>query len=75
MSPALSPSSAQPTIAPVADPIEQRRDLRQRDIVARGVALMRESGMLSAVEFLKRHAVKSQVIERVLLDPAGRTAA
>jgi hypothetical protein len=65
MSPYPSPSQ----LPPVADPLEQRRDLRQRDIVARGIALMRESGILCAVEFLKRHAVKPQVIERVLLDP------
>ena len=75
MSPASSPSSVQPSIAPVAVPLEQRRDLRQRDIVARGIALMRESGMLCALEFLKRHAVRSQVIERVLLDPRHRSVA
>ena len=70
----MSPYPAQSTIAPVADPLEQRRDLRQRDIVAHGNALMRESGMRCAVEFLKRHAVRPQVIERVLLDPARRMA-
>ena len=71
----MSPYPPQPKSGAVADPVEQRRDLRQRDLVARGIVLMRESGMLAALEFLKRHAIKPQVIERVLLDPGHRTAA
>ena len=70
----MSPYPAQAD-SPVADFMEQRRDPRQRDIVARGIALMRESGMLCALEFLTRHAVRSQVIERVLLDPRHRSVA
>lgn len=52
-----------------------RRNLRQRDIVARGIALLCDCSMGAAIEFLKRHAVTPQVIERVLLDPARRASA
>jgi hypothetical protein len=60
------------TDEPVAVPADMRRDLRQRDVVARGVALLGDAGMVPAVEFLKSHKVKSQVIERVLLEPGRR---
>lgn len=54
---------------------EARRDLRQRDIVDNGVALMRAAGTLSALEFLKSHTVEGRIIARVLLDPGRQPEA
>lgn len=51
---------------------DARRDLRQRDIVDDAIALMRSTGTLSALEYLKSHAVEGRIIARVLLDPARR---
>ncbi|GAB3385856.1 hypothetical protein [Massilia agri] len=51
---------------------EARRDLRQRDIVDDALLLMRAAGTLSALEFLKSHAVDTRIITRVLLDPSKR---
>ena len=51
---------------------EARCDLRQRDIVDDAVLLMRAAGTLSALEFLKSHAVDTRIITRVLLDPSKR---
>ncbi|MDN4039606.1 hypothetical protein [Massilia sp. YIM B02443] len=53
---------------------ELRSDARQRDIVAGGIALLRESGIMTAVEYLKSHAIRPHVIERVLLEPQRRRA-
>lgn len=53
---------------------ELRSDVRQRDIVADGVVLLRESGVMAAVEYLKSHAIRPHVIERVLLEPQQRRA-
>lgn len=53
---------------------ELRRDRGQCDIVARGIATARAAGIVPAVEYLKAHGVRAQVIERVLLDPARRRA-
>ena len=52
--------------------LEARRDQRQRDIVDDALSLMGVAGTLSALEFLKAHAVEGRVITRVLLDPARR---
>lgn len=54
---------------------EARRNLRQRDIVDDGIALMRVAGTLSALEYLKSHAIEGRIIARVLLDPARRRGA
>ncbi|QOY96708.1 hypothetical protein IM543_15515 [Massilia sp. UMI-21] len=51
---------------------DSRRDLRQRDIVDDGIALMRTAGTLSALEYLKSRSVEGRIIARVLLDPARR---
>lgn len=66
-----------PFLTPVSNPdaaagTESRRDLRQRDIVDDGLALLRVAGTLSALEFLKSRDVDGRVIARVLLDPAKR---
>ena len=53
---------------------EARCDLRQRDIVDDAILLMRAAGTLSALEFLKSHAVDTRIITRVLLDPSKRRA-
>jgi hypothetical protein len=53
---------------------ELRCDARQCDIVACGIALLRESGIMTAVEYLKSHAIRPHVIERVLLEPQRRRA-
>ncbi|MCC2958492.1 hypothetical protein LK542_23040 [Massilia sp. IC2-477] len=55
-----------------ASSADSRRDLRQRDIVDDGIALMRVAGTLSALEYLKSRAVDGRIIARVLLDPARR---
>lgn len=68
----MSQTSSVLTDESVAVPAEMRRDQRQREVVARGVALLGDAGMVPAVEFLKSHKVKSQVIERVLLEPGRR---
>jgi len=52
--------------------LDARCDLRQRDIVDDAVLLMRAAGTLSALEFLKSHAVDTRIIVRVLLDPSQR---
>ena len=51
---------------------EARRNLRLRDVVDDGIALMRVAGTLSALEYLKSHAVEGRIIARVLLEPGRR---
>jgi hypothetical protein len=53
---------------------EARSDLRQRDIVASGIAMLPGGGVMMALEYLKLHAIGAQVIERVLLEPDRRRA-
>ncbi|PYD85632.1 hypothetical protein DNF23_48000 [Pseudomonas syringae pv. pisi] len=53
---------------------ELRRNVRERDIVARGIATLGECGTMPALEYLKAHGVRAQVIERVLLEPERRRA-
>jgi len=54
---------------------DARRDLHRRDIVDDAIALIGVSGTLSALEYLKSHAIAGGVIARVLLDPGRRRAA
>jgi len=66
-----------PLLTPVTDSdaasgTELRRDLRQRDIVDDGLALLSVVGTLSALEYLKTRDVDARVIARVLLDPTRR---
>jgi len=68
----MSPFRAQEINQCLAASSELRRNTRQRDIVSQGIATLRESGTMPAVEYLKSHGVRSQVIERVLLEPARR---
>ncbi len=49
-----------------------RHDLHKRDIVDDAIALMRVAGTLSALEYLKSHAVEGRIIARVLLEPGRR---
>ena len=67
----MNPRLAAP-LHPASLPLETRRDARQRDIVNDAISLMRVAGTLSALEYLKSHAVNAQVITRVLLDPDRR---
>jgi hypothetical protein len=67
----MNPSPAAP-LHPAASAVETRRDARQRDIIDDAIALMRVAGTLSALEYLKSHAVDAQVITRVLLEPGRR---
>jgi hypothetical protein len=53
---------------------ELRCDLRQRDIVASGIAMLAGGGVMMVVEYLKLHAIGAHVIERVLLEPHRRRA-
>ena len=52
--------------------LDARRDRRQHDIVDDAIALVSVTGTLSALEYLKSHAVDARIIARVLLDPAKR---
>jgi len=51
---------------------DARHDLRQRDIVDDALLLMRATGTLPALEYLKSHEIDTRIITRVLLDPAQR---
>lgn len=68
----MTPPRSSPHTADAAVGAETRRDVRQRDIVDDAIALMRVAGTLSALEYLKSHAVDGRVIARVLLDPDKR---
>lgn len=76
----LSHASFTPDGAPGADmcrpsearPGEARHDLHQRDVVDDALALMQAVGTLSALEYLKSHAVEGRIIARVLLEPRKR---
>jgi len=70
----MSPFRAQEINQCLAASSELRRNTGQRDVVARGIATLRESGIVPAVEYLKSHGVRAQVIERVLLEPERRRA-
>lgn len=60
------------TLDGAAGAADARHDLRQRDIVDDALALMHAVGTLSALEYLKSHAVEGRVIARVLLEPSRR---
>lgn len=68
----MNPLRTSPTHPDGAAGAEARRDLRQRDLVDDAIALVGVSGTLSALEYLKSHAINGRVIARVLLDPARR---
>ena len=76
----LSHASFTPDGAPGADmshsgearPGEARHDLHQRDVVDDALALMQAVGTLSALEYLKSHAIEGRIIARVLLEPRKR---
>lgn len=70
----MSHLRAQDLDLPTAPSCELRRDARQRDAVAQAVAMLADSGVRPALEFLKAQAVRPRVIERVLLDPDHRRA-
>ena len=71
--PSLAPAGeAEPAHPGQARPGESRHDLRQRDIVDDALSLMKVVGTLSALEYLKCHAVDGRVIARVLLEPGRR---
>jgi hypothetical protein len=58
----------------IASPADARMDMRQRDIVERGIMLLHTSNTMTALEYLKSRDVDPRVIERVLLDPRRRRA-
>lgn len=68
----LHSSPSNPDGAAGVPATEHRRDLRRREIVDDGIALARVAGTLSALEYLKLHAIEGRIIARVLLDPARR---
>ncbi|MDT1857818.1 hypothetical protein FPK33_24570, partial [Acinetobacter baumannii] len=68
----MSPFRAQEINQRLAASSELRCKSQQRDIVSHGIATLHESGTMPAVEYLKSHGVRAQVIERVLLEPARR---
>lgn len=55
-----------------ARPGEARHDLHQSDVVDDALALMQAVGTLSALEYLKSHAIDGRIIARVLLEPRKR---
>jgi hypothetical protein len=50
----------------------ERHDVRQRDIVDRGISVQQSCNTMSAVEFLMSHDIDAHVIARVLLEPGRR---
>ena len=70
----MSPFRAQEINQTLAASSDLRRNILQRDIVARGIATLRESGIMPAVEYLKSQGVHPHVIERVVLEPERRRA-
>lgn len=70
----MTPYRAQDIQQPIATPAELRQNASQHEVVARGIATLGESGIMPAVEYLKLHGVRPQVIERVLLEPERRRA-
>ncbi|WP_306397859.1 hypothetical protein [Telluria beijingensis] len=70
----MSPFRAREINQRLAATSELRRNILHRDIVARGIATLRESGIMPAVEYLKSQGVRPQVIERVVLEPERRRA-
>ncbi len=54
------------------EPSYERRDMRCRDIVDRAILVQQSGNTMSAFEYLKSHDISTDVIERVLLDPARR---
>lgn len=70
----MSPYRAQDINQRLSGSSELRRNVGQRDIVARGIATLVECGTMPALEYLKAHGVRRQVIERVLLEPERRRA-
>jgi hypothetical protein len=54
---------------------EARLDMRQRRIVDDAIALLSNSNIMCAFEYLRTRDVGNHVIERVLLDPLQRRAA
>ncbi|MGF6272853.1 hypothetical protein ABIB38_001209 [Massilia sp. UYP11] len=70
----MSPCRAQDNDQRLSGSSALRRNILQRDIVARGIATLGESGTMPALEYLKAHGVCRQVIERVLLEPERRRA-
>ena len=68
----MTPRRSSPSNPDSAAGAESRRDQRQCDIVDDGIALMGVAGTLSALEYLKSHAIDGRVIARVLLDPTKR---
>ncbi|MDY0973717.1 hypothetical protein SOM61_01985 [Massilia sp. CFBP9012] len=70
----MSPYRAQDINQRLSGSSELRHNMRQQDIVARGIETLGECGTMPALEYLKAHGVRRQVIERVLLEPERRRA-
>jgi hypothetical protein len=51
---------------------DARHDDAQCEVVERGISMQQSSNTMTAVEFLKSHDVRPQVIARVLLEPEKR---
>lgn len=71
----MTPYLAQQVHQPATIIPELRQNASQHAVVARGIATLGKSGIMPAVEYLKLHGVRPQVIERVLLEPERRRAA
>ena len=51
---------------------QQRRDVRIRAVVERGITVQSSFNTICAIEYMKSHNVAPQIIERVLLHPEQR---
>lgn len=66
-----------PPIFPLPAPrpqAERRKNTRQRDVVARGVAAG-DTNVLAGVEYLQSRGIDAQIIQRVLLQLLARRSA
>jgi hypothetical protein len=52
-----------------AETYQQRQDQRSSDIVNKGIAVQDCFSTLCAIEYMKSHNVRPDIIERVLLHP------
>ncbi|MYM34672.1 hypothetical protein GTP38_10010 [Duganella sp. FT94W] len=58
--------------APPVSVFQPRHDAASSEIVERGIMVQSSFNTVCAIEYLKSHNVKPQVIERVLLHPDQR---
>jgi hypothetical protein len=63
---------AQVADTPGTAPGDARLDTEQRRIVDDAIAVLADTNIMSAFEYLRQHGIRAPVIERVLLEPRRR---